>query len=269
MISGAIAALLIIAAVFTLPNQWFAAFVGVVLLVPAWEWAGLAGVTTGSSKTGFALALLATVTAIWWLEQRFPFALTLVIFSGFLFWCHACARILHYCRGPAPAGSVTRVLLSGVFVLVPAWAALAGLHRIPDLGPSLVMVLMCLVWATDTGAYFVGRRWGERKLAPNVSPGKTVAGLWGGLGVGLLTTAVAALVLGVGQWPLFVIFCMLTVGFAVAGDLFESMVKRQGDVKDSGNVLPGHGGALDRVDSLTAAAPAFALGMIWLLGNPN
>jgi phosphatidate cytidylyltransferase len=131
------------------------------------------------------------------------------------------------------------------------------------------MVLLCLVWATDTGAYFVGRRWGGRKLAPKVSPGKTFAGLWGGLGFGLLTAAAAALGLGVGQWPLFVAACLVTVGFAVAGDLYESMVKRQVDVKDSGNLLPGHGGALDRLDSLTAAAPAFALGMTWLFGNPH
>lgn len=269
MISGAIAALLISAAVFALPSKGFSTLVAFVLLVPAWEWAGLAGVTNGTAKTLFALLLFATVAAIAWFEGRFALALPLLILSGFLFWCYACTRILNYCRGPAPTASLKQVLLAGVFVLLPSWAALASLHRIPEVGPALVMVLLFLVWATDTGAYFVGRRWGERKLAPKVSPGKTVAGLWGGLGFGLLTAGVAALVLAVGPWPLFVIVCMFAVGFAVVGDLFESMIKRQGDIKDSGSVLPGHGGALDRVDSLTAAAPAFALGMIWLLGNPH
>lgn len=271
MISGAIAAFVIVTGVFALPSAWFAGLMAIVLIVPAWEWAGLAGVASTRSKTSYVLAVLVAAAVCWWFDLLYPRVAEAVVFIGFLFWLYAFGRILRYSQRPFPASAAHAVLSLGLLVLVPCWAAVATLHGIPDLGPSLVMVLLCLVWATDIGAFFAGRRWGRRKLAPRVSPGKTVAGLWGGVGAGLLVAVVAAAVLGLGSasWVLFVVLCLLTVAFAVAGDLYESMLKRQGNVKDSGTVLPGHGGALDRIDSLTAAAPIFALGMTWLLSKPQ
>ncbi|HNB19176.1 MAG TPA: phosphatidate cytidylyltransferase, partial [Agitococcus sp.] len=128
--------------------------------------------------------------------------------------------------------------------------------------------VFCLVWGADTGAYFAGRKFGKHKLAPSVSPGKTIEGFVGGLiTTSMLIVAVAIYRdLSAIRFVAFVGLSLLTVLASVLGDLLESMVKRQAGVKDSGNIFPGHGGALDRIDSLTAAAPLFALGW-WLAGG--
>jgi phosphatidate cytidylyltransferase len=137
------------------------------------------------------------------------------------------------------------------------------LHR--EYGPGYVILLFLLIWGADTGAYFAGRAFGKHKLAARVSPGKTWEGVFGGM---LLALTVA---LGATQWlepagqlvP-FLVLVAVTVAISVLGDLAESLFKRIADVKDSGGLLPGHGGVLDRIDSLTAAAPVFTLGLIWL-----
>ena len=145
--------------------------------------------------------------------------------------------------------------------------ALLALHDGAALGPGYVVFLFMLVWIADSGAYFAGRRWGRTKLASHVSPGKTREGVYGALTAALGFAVIGALVLGLGvtQWPLFILICMVTVIFSIIGDLFESMLKRQRGIKDSGSLLPGHGGILDRVDSMTAAAPVFVLGLRGLL----
>ena len=133
-----------------------------------------------------------------------------------------------------------------------------------EFGPGYVLFLLLLIWVADIGAYFAGRRWGRRKLAPAISPGKTWEGVWGAAAAALVFALVGAVVLGVGcalarrSWR----SAWSTVGFSIVGDLFESMLKRQRGVKDSGSLLPGHGGVLDRLDSLTAAAPVFLLGLV-------
>lgn len=130
--------------------------------------------------------------------------------------------------------------------------------------PWWLMYLFLLVWGADSGAYFVGRKFGKRKLAPTVSPNKSVEGLYGGI----ITTILVMLVvqynylnLTLIQQILFLILSLITVFGSVLGDLFESMIKRRAGIKDSGRVLPGHGGVLDRIDSLLVAAPIFATGM--------
>lgn len=150
------------------------------------------------------------------------------------------------------------------------WLAIVALHGNGADGPRTVLFLLVLVWVADSGAYLAGRRWGRRKLAPGLSPGKT----W----EGVLGAGVGALVLGAG-WSLFyrypfglalafVTLCVSTVVVSVVGDLFESWMKRGCGVKDSGSIFPGHGGLLDRIDSLTAAAPWFVGGLSLLNLNP-
>jgi len=160
---------------------------------------------------------------------------------------------------------VNRVMaaLVGVVVLVPAYAGISRMYDKLDHGAEHVLFLLVLVWAADVGAFFAGRHWGRHKLAPQVSPGKTWEGVAGGMVFGLLAAAAGA------WWfsrPLvaFLILGAVVAAISVVGDLTESMFKRFAGLKDSGHVLPGHGGVLDRIDSITAAAPVFVLGLTWL-----
>ena len=148
------------------------------------------------------------------------------------------------------------------FILISA--AVTAIFSVWNSSPWWVMYLFLLVWGADSGAYFVGRKLGKKKLAPNVSPNKSVEGLYGGVFTAMLiviVVEVAYLDLTLAQHILFLILSVITVFSSVMGDLFESMIKRRAGIKDSGRVLPGHGGVLDRIDSLLAAAPIFAAGM--------
>jgi len=153
--------------------------------------------------------------------------------------------------------------LHGIGVVLIS-AAVTAIFSVWQSSPWWLMYLFLLVWGADSGAYFVGRKLGKKKLAPNVSPNKSVEGLYGGIVTSMLiVTAVALLYLDM-TWPeltLFLILSVVTVFSSVLGDLFESMIKRRAGIKDSGRILSGHGGVLDRIDSLLAAAPIFAAGM--------
>ncbi|MDQ2694183.1 MAG: phosphatidate cytidylyltransferase, partial [Pseudomonadota bacterium] len=180
-----------------------------------------------------------------------------------LFWCYVLMWLRRYAAAPNHRDPALLLQLAGLAVLLGPWIALLDLHGGPGYGPGHVLFLMALVWIADSGAYFSGRRWGRRKLAPAISPGKTREGGIGALVVTLAVALVGAMAFGLraAQWPLFVLVCLVTVAFSIAGDLFESMAKRQRGVKDSGSLLPGHGGMMDRLDSLTAAAPVFLFGL--------
>jgi phosphatidate cytidylyltransferase len=156
-----------------------------------------------------------------------------------------------------------------MLILSAPWAALVELHGGSAQGPLLVLFLMMLVWTADSLAFFVGRRFGRTKLAPAVSPGKTRAGVYGALGGAAAWGLLLGLSLGLGplETLLAALLCGLTVSVSVVGDLYESLLKRRRGVKDSSHLLPGHGGMLDRVDSLTAAAPVFVLGLGMILGG--
>ena len=145
------------------------------------------------------------------------------------------------------------------FVLISA--TVTAIFSVWHSSPWWLMYLFLLVWGADSGAYFVGRKFGNKKLAPNVSPNKSVEGLYGGILTALFIVVVVEVVyldLTLAQHLLFLILSVITVFSSVLGDLFESMLKRRSGIKDSGRILPGHGGVLDRIDSLLAAAPVFA-----------
>jgi phosphatidate cytidylyltransferase len=162
-----------------------------------------------------------------------------------------------------PASRLLKTI-QGALVLGPAWLSLVLLHGAGRHSRLIVVLLFLLVWTADIAAYFSGRRWGRAKLSPRISPGKTWAGLYGAL----IATQVVALawalfdnIQGI-DMLLFLILCLITVLTSVLGDLQVSLLKRSIHVKDSGNLLPGHGGVLDRIDSLTAAAPVFVTGLL-------
>ena len=154
--------------------------------------------------------------------------------------------------------------LVGILVLQPMWIALVTLHGSGALGAELLLYLMVIVWGAESGAYMAGRLWGRTRLVAQISPGKTWEGCYGAIAATLLIS-------GAGVWWFgfkgtmvvgFVLLSVATVLFSIVGDLWESLLKRRRGVKDSGQILPGHGGILDRIDSLTAAAPVFCLGMM-------
>lgn len=253
-----------VAAVWYLPNGYFAILIAAMIGVGAWEWAGLAQL--GKRARPLYIALIWLLCAAAWRLSAEADALRLLLAVAGLWWLAATAWVLAYPAG-LPQNEPRRLLvaLAGVLALVPAFVALARLQGSAD-GPLRVLSLFGLIWAADTGAYFAGRSLGRRKLAPAVSPGKT----WEGLAGGMLASAVLALV---AAWLLkldgariggFLALAAVTVAVSVIGDLTESMFKRHAGLKDSGGLFPGHGGMLDRADSMLAAAPCYLLGLMLL-----
>lgn len=250
---------LVIAAVLLLPTPAFAVFLALVVLGAAWEWGGLAGIDSAPARVPFLASVALCLLLLWLLPQWRPWLIAVAAL-----WWTAQALLIARLRGLAPRpGLQPRLLATGLLVLTAPWAALVQLHGHGAQGPALVLFLMVLVWTADSLAYFVGRRWGRTKLAPAVSPGKTRAGVYGALAGAALWGVLLgwARSLGLGGILASALVCILAVLVSVAGDLYESILKRRRGVKDSSQLLPGHGGLLDRVDSLTAAAPIFVLGM--------
>ncbi len=253
----------LIAALFTLSTPWIAALFGLFVLAAAWEWGALAGLS-GAGRAFYAGALFAfglVVIAAWW---RFPPSVVPLVFVAVLWWLWVVVEIW---RHPTPESGwlATRAgrWVSGVCVLLPAWAAPVYLHAADPRSPALLVYLFVLVWTADSAAYLFGWAFGRRKLAPRISPGKTVEGALGALG----TVALLAYACGTIFWRLegvwlaaWLTLSVVAAALSVAGDLIESKLKRLAGVKDSGRLLPGHGGVLDRIDAFTAAAPVFAAG---------
>lgn len=254
-----------VGAILWLPTPYFALVAGALVVAGGWEWSALAGLRSAAARTGFVAALAVTLAAAWVVLPEAA-AERSVLSVACLWWGLALALVVRFQvsgRGPPP-GFFFRAA-AGWLVLVPAWVALVGLHGLADVGPRWVLLLVAAVWAADTAAYFVGRRWGRHRLASRVSPGKSWEGVAGGL-VATLLPAGLALAAGLDAVPAgaLVALVLLTALASVLGDLVESLFKRAEGLKDSGWLIPGHGGVLDRIDSLTAAAPVFALGLFGL-----
>jgi phosphatidate cytidylyltransferase len=271
---------LAIAAVLLLPTPWIVAVTAVVFLMALWEWLRLAGIDDSLSRGLLLLANLLVMAALVWASPNDSGG-SLVLFklasvAGVLWWLLAMLwlRNAGFATGNASHACMLK-LAAGSLAVVPTWCALALIHAsdpapspIPGVPQGHVWLLLALmvVWAADTGAYFAGRRFGRRKLAPAISPNKTVEGLAGGLLAAVLVAVALAPLAGatLAELPLVALVALLAAVFSVFGDLFESLLKRQAGVKDSGALLPGHGGMLDRVDGVLAALPMFAVGKIWL-----
>lgn len=262
---------LAVAAILLLATPWLVALAAVVFLAGLWEWFRLAEIDDTLSRTVLLLVNLLMMVALVW-ASRSSTGGSLVLFQlatvvGVIWWLLAALWLKHYSFA-SDHDTHARMfkLAAGTLAVVPAWCALALIHAEQPNGHRWLLVALVIVWAADSGAYFVGRRFGRHKLSPRISPNKTVEGLLGGLAAGLAVGVAGALFAGaqVAQLPAVALIVVLTVGASVIGDLYESLLKRHVGAKDSSNLLPGHGGILDRVDGVLAALPVFALGKAWL-----
>lgn len=253
IISAAFIAALLIGAVLWLPPLWSAAALSLVLLAAGWEWACFVG-TRLVARLLF-MCVLGGLCVLWWQFSHTGSGLRTVLWGALGFWSLTALWLMFSRR-------VSRALiwLSGLLAVSFAWVALVRMRLDWDHGQLAVLYTLLIVWLADSGAYFAGRRWGGARLAPAVSPGKTWAGFWGGLAVCALLAVVIAAWRGL-PWMALLAVTLVVGIYSVFGDLNESMAKRFAGVKDSGNLIPGHGGVLDRFDSLLAAAPLLMLGL--------
>lgn len=257
VITASILASLALAVVFLLPLYWYKLVIAAVVIMGAWEWSNF--VTRRTSVRWAYIALVALLILI--LQLNFERLMLPVLMLSALFWMFALVVVHRYPQVGFIHAHLGKALI-GLLVLLPVWVAMVGL-RASDQGELLIAVLFAFVWGADIGAYFSGKRFGRHKLMPAVSPGKTVEGFVGGLAVCLLIAIGVSLVLEFDYSAAIALMLLAIVTglISVLGDLFESLFKRESGVKDSGSILPGHGGILDRIDSLTAAAPIFFLGI--------
>ncbi len=258
ILTAVVLACILLAGLFLLPAPWAVLGFGAVFTIGAWEWGGF-GALRGANSRGVYAAVVALLLLLTWRWTADREHLLLVLYAACIWWVIALLWLSLAPTRHHPAVA----LVCGLPVLVPAFVSLArldvgseGLVR----GPQLVLWLVLLVIAADIGAYFAGRKWGRRKLAPRVSPGKTWEGALGGLLMVLLVAWLGAVHFGLSA-PSTLAFSFVLGIFSIVGDLTESMFKRAAGLKDSGALLPGHGGILDRIDSVTAAAPLYALGI--------
>lgn len=257
IITAATLIALLLAVLFWLPAAATVLVLTVVVLVGAWEWSAFLKWTDPWARSAF-VALVAVLLPVAWLVTRTPAGLEALLAAALLWWLVALAWILIAPRRVRPWSAA----LAGLLSLVPAWLALTRLRYVAH-GAEWVLFALVLVWMADIGAYFCGRRFGRRRLAPSVSPGKTWEGALGGLAASGIVAVIG------GAWfrlPLehFLVLCLAAVAFSIVGDLTESLLKRFAGMKDSGTLFPGHGGVMDRIDSVTGAAPVLLLGLTFL-----
>lgn len=260
----------VLAGVVFLPNDLFALFVFLLGAFGLYEWAGLAGIASARTRIIYVLLAGVCMYASWHLpEWRMPLLLATCIF-----WLFACVLVVlwaagrfdRYVSSPGDMGAQAPVTLlrltwmaaGGILIFVGAWLGLVLLQASEN-GYWLIIWAFALAWSVDTGAYFAGRTLGRIKLARRVSPGKTWEGVAGGMSAGLAVGMGLAWAFDLGSLAEWAALALALSVVAVFGDLFESVVKRASGAKDSGTLLPGHGGVLDRIDSTIAVLPVFAL----------
>ncbi len=271
IITAVILALLFLGGLFSLSGGGFALAIALVVMVAAWEWANMAGYSAQWQRVLYALFVGGVVAASahytgFLLFDSFELGslqlerVRTLLIAACTWWAVALLWVQSY---PASAVLWGRKLLKGLMgllVLVPTWLAFVFLREEPQ-GQWLILLVILVVACADVGAYFTGKAFGKRKLAIHVSPGKSWEGFWGGFTCCILLALVIGFGFNIGGWMMLAIIAPAALA-SVLGDLLESMVKRQRGIKDSSQLLPGHGGVLDRVDSITAAAPVLALAVL-------
>ncbi len=259
VITALIIAPLFLIGLFGTNHLGFALFLGLIVSIGGWEWSRIAGWSSSSARLLYALTIALGLILCW------PLSTIAVLGLAMFWWLLALLLVIQYPLSKQWWTPAWARVIAGFMVLVPAWKALVSLRGgvvnvAPDISTVwLVLYIFLIVWGADIGAYFAGKNFGRRKLAPSVSPGKTIEGVMGGLVVVSILPFVAMPLLQVSPGQTIVLW-MITLSAAlvsVLGDLLESLGKRAVDIKDSSQILPGHGGILDRIDSVTAAAPVF------------
>jgi len=255
---------LVMVVVFAAPAPWFLILLAVILLGASLEYRRLAGIS--HQPAGYLMVLIQAIilAALFWYREYWVNGIFLYLSLSCVVWLVLFIRLLLYRPDTRLDGTYRLVsITTAILSITTGWFALSWLRMQAD-GPWLILLLLLIVWAADTGAYFAGKTFGKRKLAPSISPGKTQAGLLGGLIAAPLVALLAVKLMPVEaiDTTRLVLITLVTALVSVCGDLMISLHKRISGFKDSGNLLPGHGGILDRLDSLLAAAPFFALGVL-------
>ena len=257
LITAALLGPLVIMGVLVSNQNQFLGVLIVILIIASWEFCSLIKI---KSIAGKAMYIMLAIAIIYFLKNK-PSLLTPVLIASSLWWIIALYWALTFPKHTRYLDNVLSIkLVNGLFFLVPMALALIALHKNNS---SLVLLLLGLIWAADIGAYLAGSAFGKNKLCPNVSPGKTIEGALGGVILSLVVGALYVLIStdkpALQNYFNFGVLSLIVSLVSILGDLFESILKRIADVKDSGKILPGHGGLLDRIDSLTCAAPIFFL----------
>jgi phosphatidate cytidylyltransferase len=268
-----------IAAVLLLPTPWMAALAAILFLAGLWEWFRLAEIDDTLARSVLLTANLALMVAIVWGSRTPDGGMSFVLLKlatviGVIWWLLATVwlRAFDFASDHDTHARVFK-LAAGTLAVIPAWCALAWLHaepsptqHFPPIGHRWLFVALAVVWAADSAAYFAGRHFGRHKLSPRISPNKTIEGLAGGVVAGVVVAVGFAPLADatLAQLPAVALAAFFAVLASVVGDLFESLLKRHVGAKDSGDLIPGHGGILDRIDGVLAALPVFALAKAWL-----
>lgn len=255
IVTGSVLIAVVLLCLFVFPITYSAAIFALFLFGGALEWATMAGVAGLGPRLVYALMIAFGALACWHFG-RADGVLVGVLEIACGWWLMATILIFYYQRsGKSVFQRLPSRLAAGVVILIPAYAAIIFLL---NRGPDYLLGSFGIVWSADILAYFGGRRFGHRRLASRVSPGKTWAGFYSAVFGTLVLGMVFCAALGELPYLTAALIITLTLIAAITGDLFESLFKRLVGVKDSGRSLPGHGGIMDRIDSLVAAAPVFA-----------
>jgi phosphatidate cytidylyltransferase len=227
-----------------------------VISLGIWEWSQFLGAGSVLWRLLYVVGVLVLMFAAWLFSYQ-PDSLQLLLQITLAWWGVAFVWVMRF---PTPLPRLAAII-TGVMVLVPPWLSLSRL-LVEEGGLIWVGFILILIWATDVGAFCAGKMWGRIKLIPKVSPGKTWEGVFGGMLLALVVAFAGAELLQQPRLP-FVFLCLAVAAVSIVGDLTVSMFKRHWNLKDSGRLLPGHGGVLDRIDSICSAVPVFVLGIGW------
>ena len=254
---------LILWAIYAMPEMYFTVFALVLAALGAWEWSAFFGWTSLLQRSIFFIIATGSLVAIVFLEQT---NINIAILTVALLWWAICIPLLRafpfepesFLHKPVVIALIGMVLLAGTFV------SMLLIRNNPDYGSAYILYMILIIWFADSGAYFAGRSLGKNKLIPNVSPGKTWEGVAGAFAVTLIVAIASVYIMDIpaSKAVIFVLVTEVVVLYSIVGDLSESMFKRMANIKDSGHILPGHGGILDRIDSLMSGFPVFYAGLL-------